>query len=542
MADRNSVSCRQSNVEDKVPSSSWVSLSISEDCATRSLQPLCKKCSRVVNYSQEFCQKTSLHGLQYLGEQERPLPERACWILVILISIACCFVVIMKQWDKWQTSPVIVTFSETSTPAWNIPFPAVTFCSEMQFKQSTINFTELYMRHVENNITEEESKKLYYTYLLCETKMFYLPFLNGTVDGGLFEHFLNITLPAEDMIAVCSWRGAEVNCGAVFTLTITDVGVCYSFNILPANELFADDVIQANLTNNTPPTKNWSPENGYSLNKDVFETYPRRTMSAGVGAGLTVFAITQDQEADFKCRMPMEGFKMMLHNPAVFPEVKKQFFRVPSNRDVVIGVHPKIIRTTKELHSYPPKLRQCFFVHERRLRFFKIYTQENCELECLTNYTLKHCSCAQYFMPRAEGTQICGPMDIGCTIEVQEAYNFDADNLDYCNCLPACTEIKYDVEISQSGYMWEPLLKQPEWKKKRLGSFNIFLKDMHVITRKRSELYGASDFLANCGGLLGLFLGFSILSLVEIVYFLSLRLFYNVRRYRRRASKVKDNE
>lgn len=39
----------------------------------------------------------------------------------------------------------------------------------------------------------------------------------------------------------------------------------------------------------------------------------------------------------------------------------------------------------------------------------------------------------------------------------------------------------------------------------------------------RSELFGLTDFLANCGGLLGVFLGFSFLSLVEIFYFFTLR-------------------
>ncbi|KAI8424535.1 hypothetical protein MSG28_002992 [Choristoneura fumiferana] len=39
---------------------------------------------------------------------------------------------------------------------------------------------------------------------------------------------------------------------------------------------------------------------------------------------------------------------------------------------------------------------------------------------------------------------------------------------------------------------------------------------------RRSELFGLTDFLANCGGLLGLFLGFSFLSLIEIFYFCTL--------------------
>lgn len=47
------------------------------------------------------------------------------------------------------------------------------------------------------------------------------------------------------------------------------------------------------------------------------------------------------------------------------------------------------------------------------------------------------------------------------------------------------------------------------------------------MTSKRSELYGPTDFLANCGGLLGLFMGVSLLSIVEIVYYLTIRLFYH---------------
>lgn len=35
---------------------------------------------------------------------------------------------------------------------------------------------------------------------------------------------------------------------------------------------------------------------------------------------------------------------------------------------------------------------------------------------------------------------------------------------------------------------------------------------------KRSELIGLIDFLSNCGGLLGLFMGFSIMSFVEFSY------------------------
>lgn len=57
----------------------------------------------------------------------------------------------------------------------------------------------------------------------------------------------------------------------------------------------------------------------------------------------------------------------------------------------------------------------------------------------------------------------------------------------------------------------------------------MFFKETEFIQLKRNELYGWTDFIANCGGLLGLFMGVSFLSVIEIVYFFTLRLWQNVR-------------
>lgn len=67
----------------------------------------------------------------------------------------------------------------------------------------------------------------------------------------------------------------------------------------------------------------------------------------------------------------------------------------------------------------------------------------------------------------------------------------------------------------------------------------IFFRDTQFITSKRSELYGQTDFLANAGGLLGLFMGVSILSLVEVLYFFTLRVYYRLRKFREdRSARV----
>lgn len=66
----------------------------------------------------------------------------------------------------------------------------------------------------------------------------------------------------------------------------------------------------------------------------------------------------------------------------------------------------------------------------------------------------------------------------------------------------------------------------------------IYYKDSKFIGLQRSEFFGQTDFLANCGGLLGLFMGVSILSLFEIFYYFTIRLFCNFRIKKKVANDV----
>lgn len=56
----------------------------------------------------------------------------------------------------------------------------------------------------------------------------------------------------------------------------------------------------------------------------------------------------------------------------------------------------------------------------------------------------------------------------------------------------------------------------------------IFFKKYTVNTLKRSEQYSYADFMAICGGLLGLFLGVSALSIIEFFYYTTVRLFCTI--------------
>lgn len=53
----------------------------------------------------------------------------------------------------------------------------------------------------------------------------------------------------------------------------------------------------------------------------------------------------------------------------------------------------------------------------------------------------------------------------------------------------------------------------------KTSSFALSYHDAEFIHTKRRELFSRTDVVANVGGILGLFLGFSIVSFSELIYF-----------------------
>lgn len=61
---------------------------------------------------------------------------------------------------------------------------------------------------------------------------------------------------------------------------------------------------------------------------------------------------------------------------------------------------------------------------------------------------------------------------------------------------------------------------------------SISFKENQFIAMNRSETFTMPDFIASCGGLLGLFMGISLMSIIELIYYFSLRMCCKWRRQR----------
>ena len=60
---------------------------------------------------------------------------------MFLLSLLGCGVMIYKTYVKWNQTPIIVTFSEKTTPVRDIHFPSITICPETKVHAKKLNFT-----------------------------------------------------------------------------------------------------------------------------------------------------------------------------------------------------------------------------------------------------------------------------------------------------------------------------------------------------------------------------------------------------------------
>ncbi|EDW34295.1 GL21653 [Drosophila persimilis] len=528
-------------------------------------------CKGFLTTYEEYCSHTSLHGVQYLGDHQRPMRERIFWLCAFLISIYGCATLISSAYTKWTETPVIVSFAEKSTPVWNIPFPAITVCSEtkrvLKPKGEETSFADLYSQfNIEmrssrvfkpQNITALEMEEFRTLLHVCNTQLIdqAMPLISGD-DVDYFD-VLERMLPQFDRyFFYCRWLSRFGECDKFFRKTLTEEGICYTFNGLSATDIYREDTYQYRYSAGALDMENisshsaWSLETGYDVESDVV-TYPARVLSAGARSGIFLALQSFKQEVDYACRGPVQGFKVLLHAPDDVPQVSKQFVRIPMGKEVLIAVKPSMITTSSGIAEYHPLRRQCFLSHERALRFFKIYTESNCQLECLANFTLTKCGCVKFSMPRNMDMPVCGEDKIYCydraerQLLVREFHRVKALNAERdaprgvetaCNCMPACTSLAYNTEISQANFDLEEMLIaegdtdfMKEYAGSQMSRLSIYFKQDQFITSKRSELYGITEFLANCGGIFGLFMGFSILSLVEMIYHFTLRFCTNMK-------------
>ncbi|XP_061392832.1 pickpocket protein 28-like, partial [Musca vetustissima] len=171
--------------------------------------------------------------------------------------------------------------------------------------------------------------------------------------------------------------------------------------------------------------------------------------------------------------------------------------------------------------------RKCIFYDEVKLTYFpEEYTFSSCMKECRMKKAIKLCKCLPPFYKPVANVKMCGLNDMDCLTE----YRNNITNIKDCmQCELSCSKTVYNIE---------KLIKNIE-RPDAPGVLVEFLT-WPIIRYKREVLFGWVDLLVSFGGIASLFLGFSLLSGVEIIYYFTLRACCMVYKNRQQLEEIEE--
>ncbi|TDG51035.1 hypothetical protein AWZ03_002690 [Drosophila navojoa] len=531
----------------------------------------------------EYSKSTTIHGIRYIFELHRPIYEKLYWLVLTCTSMYFAASLIWATYLKWQDSPVILGFDETLVPVHKIPFPTITICPEIKMERNVFDYAnisqKIWQEFKEGNefssVEEEDLERMAATMHICDSDVVarfapILSKLHSQQTENVTETLVDLSISKNETGPFCRWNGRFYFCNKVFDFVATDEGICYQFNGLRPKDIYRDerfisyvdpDVVDFQNYFDTQLPRlneirgNWSLSTGYVDQGQ--NSYPQRTVASSVSKGFFAFLQGLEHNYDYDCRSFKQGYKVFLNSPESVPVTSNNYILVPHGHEVMVSVLPSYVVSTNNLQEITAEKRQCFFDDERHLRFFRSYSQSNCQTECLANFTMAKCGCVKFWMPKPLDVPVCGLEKIACYTKAQdELYallqnqtvhqSVDPNTKVMCNCMPACTSLEYNFEISRAFYNLEKTLaafREVYEHSDAIGSrLTVYFKEHQFTAIKRTVLFGVSTLISNCGGIFGLFMGISSLSFIELVYFFSMRICGSCSQRRKRKAIILPKE
>ncbi|XP_038069816.1 acid-sensing ion channel 3-like isoform X2 [Patiria miniata] len=297
------------------------------------------------------------------------------------------------------------------------------------------------------------------------------------------EYTEPMTFPA---VTVCNTNQFRSSFGgrgplvpANFTSVLTKHGVCYTFN---------------------------GGLNGQEL---------KQQKVAGAAHGL-VLQLSIEQYYHFFSRTASgAGVYVAVHGQDEIPDIDSMGVGVPAGRDGKISVRKK---TT---------MRKDDGCYEKELKYSKNYTTSMCHLECLIEIVNRICGCVEPYMAVISQLRVCDPIETFTCAHHQAA---NPSNVGQCDCPLPCSTTKYTTSASYTafpGKFYSARLAErystPEFTlpenlyQENLVQLHVFYEELSTEHLEQHSAYTFFAFLCDIGGALGLWLGGSILTFVEIL-------------------------
>lgn len=335
---------------------------------------------------------------------------------------------------------------------------------------------------------------------------------------SLSDLFNSISPNCTDLLIMCRLNGKIKPCETMVHPILTPYGVCCAFN-------YEDP--QENLRRSNEESKAY-----YSVN---------------FGARYVVsFLIRPIHSSDrMSSVMYGEGIKALIHEKYTYPGPTAFEFVVASGRETVAKLYPIALTSSSEIQHLSSSARRCHVTSPSQKNR---YRSDNCYIHCRETIMRKLCGCIPFSASIIEtGVQICNLTHISCLARITlQKYTLTLQDPD-CNCLPDCEITSYKVAVTTlplSALQYSPgKFYETAARTKNATALHITFARHSAMLQRRELVLSWINLISSLGGVFGLFLGCSFISLVEIIYFFCIHFSYKLRSNREdRSSDSKVNQ
>ncbi|XP_023310115.1 sodium channel protein Nach [Anoplophora glabripennis] len=407
-----------------------------------------------------FFENSTLHGVRYIAEDGRPFIEKLMWSICVVVGTVAAIVVILSLWEKFQTNPTI-TGLDTDFHNWEVPFPAITVCLQVP---TTTEKIENYISQILGR-RAEKLPGFNMKYIKETDKEWSMQFHFRSLDN-----LYPLMNTCDEVFQECYWKLDAYNCCDGFFPVFTENGFCYTFN-------------SRHYERKIPGL----PLVGICSKSLTTTIYVFGITETNSGSSLGIYILNSDEVA---------GIDMQPQH-------------VWSGVVDMISLSVKQTYTTPDARQLSIKQRHCAFPDEIKLKVDDVYSYSACTRQCRMDTAMKLCGCIPFFYPMLDSYKYCTLAKMTCIGQHLE----EIKSVEKCSCVLSCSNAVYAVERLDGITSNNAVAKK----------VNCEFASWPMVRYKREVLFGWVDLLVSFGGIAGLFLGFSLLSGVEILYYFTVR-------------------
>ncbi|XP_047502615.1 acid-sensing ion channel 2-like [Penaeus chinensis] len=299
------------------------------------------------------------------------------------------------------------------------------------------------------------------------------------------EERLNNSIPANDFIYSCTFDNRRCNHTHFYTWMSDEYGTCYTFN-----SLFKEN------SSKVQTTKRAGPKTGLKVALDV-----------QMGVALLT---------------PEVGVRVIVHDPYLLPALDEEGFSIGPGASSVAVKRTKYVRLG-EPHGVCAN--DYGFNHPYK------YSRKLCKQLCVEREFRERCGCYIGQNPLYDSLQTvperrCSSVDRIEGLCIASVTKSIEEDTILCDCPLPCSEMKYDTQVttSKTNNVYYNILSQTRKPLKsictndsQMVSLLVYLDSKSYQVTEESPAYSWDTLLSNIGGSLGLFVGVSLISILEVI-------------------------